>query len=82
MQRMLIRCDHCGKILDAMHDYDNIDIIICSPIPSNSADLCADCFNDLINKVEAYLHVAKDNPGEIVVSYNKNPIPEDLKKRF
>ena len=60
MKRMMITCDHCGAELDPMHDYDDIDIIICSPIPSNSADLCKKCFNELIDRVEKYLHPEKD----------------------
>lgn len=83
MQRMLIRCDHCGKILDPMHDYDNIEITICSPLPnSDSVDLCKECFDDLVSRVEAYLRVAKDYPGEVVVSYSENPIPQEIKNRF
>lgn len=56
MRRTVITCDHCGAELDEMRDYDGIDIIICSPIPSNTADLCHKCFTELIDLVEKYLH--------------------------
>lgn len=45
-------CDHCGKILDDMKDYPNIDIDICCQ--TVSCDLCNDCVDELAKVVEAF----------------------------
>ena len=50
MKKMLITCDHCKKEVNEMHDYPNQEI---SFIGYETADLCADCINEMqrmINK--------------------------------
>lgn len=38
-------CDHCGKKLDAMHDYVEINIEAVDWI--YGADLCVNCYDEL-----------------------------------
>ncbi len=43
-------CDHCGKVLDTMIDYDDI-IIDLSRSNWTTADLCAECLGKLFELV-------------------------------
>lgn len=48
-----IVCDHCGKTLDTMHDYDNISIETLDEF--HEADLCADCRNELGVEMDSFV---------------------------
>lgn len=37
-------CDHCGKRLDEMHDFIDVEL---SDFGTIKADLCADCFEEI-----------------------------------
>lgn len=45
-------CDHCGKLLDGMSDYTDLDLDIAWK--THKADLCCDCFNKLFDMVVDY----------------------------
>ncbi len=52
--KMIVRyntCDHCGKQLDAMHDYIDYDINNFTEV-----DLCADCLRELETIIKNFLH--------------------------
>ena len=44
-----IYCDHCGKELDTMHDFDDIQIDMAHKW--TTADLCAECLDKLYDLV-------------------------------
>lgn len=44
-------CDHCGKVLDEMHDYVDIEIEARSWF---KCDLCSGCMQELENIVLAF----------------------------
>ena len=45
MTETKICCDHCGKELDPMRDYDETEITMYHKW--QTVDLCCECFNDL-----------------------------------
>jgi hypothetical protein len=45
MRETKIYCDHCGKVLDCMNDYD--DIVIDWKKDCLYTDLCTECLDDL-----------------------------------
>ncbi|MBQ7913761.1 MAG: hypothetical protein IJ308_08515 [Clostridia bacterium] len=45
-----IICDHCGKELDRMKDYDDISIETMNSF--YDTDLCADCRNELSERMD------------------------------
>ncbi len=45
MTKNAIFCDHCGKEIDQMIDYD--DVTIKCAHEWKDVDLCEDCFNEL-----------------------------------
>lgn len=47
-------CDHCGKRLDTMNDYEDIDIQMTDWF--SGVDLCADCFDELEKLVTDFIH--------------------------
>jgi ribosomal protein L31 len=53
MTEIKIYCDRCGKALDTMSDYTDIEIEIC--YKTHRADLCAECFEKLNDIVEDFL---------------------------
>lgn len=48
-------CDHCGKKLDNMNDYDGIEISI-SYEYFGDVDLCSDCFKEFVSKTKEYIN--------------------------
>lgn len=44
-------CDHCGKRIDGMKDYEDYSITRFS-----QADLCTECFEELEKMIRAFLH--------------------------
>lgn len=46
-------CDHCGKVLDEMHDYPESNIDICYNYVL--CDLCAECVEELTRLVSGYV---------------------------
>ncbi len=59
MQQTKIYCDHCGKELDVMSDYDNSEIEI--PTKIFSADLCKNCTNELENVIGGFIKGSENN---------------------
>ena len=49
MKSNKIYCDHCGKELDTMHDFDDTQIDMAHKW--TTADLCAECLNELYEVV-------------------------------
>lgn len=45
MTQIKIYCDHCGKELDEMHDYPDIEIDTIDKFLQ--CDLCKDCYREL-----------------------------------
>ena len=45
-------CDHCGKVLDEMHDYPDTEIGV---VKFLKADLCNKCINELDNRVRRFV---------------------------
>ena len=51
MKEYKIYCDHCGKELDTMHDFDDIQIDMVAHKCTITTDLCAECLDKLYNLV-------------------------------
>ena len=49
MKEHNIYCDHCGKALDTMIDFD--DLTIEMNYKWTTADLCAECFDKLYDRM-------------------------------
>lgn len=47
-----IYCDHCGKVLDTMTDFDDVQIEAAHKW--TTADLCAECLDKLYDLVCAF----------------------------
>lgn len=47
-------CDHCGKVLDEMRDYTQVEIDKYGLIV---ADLCVECYEKLSDMLTEYLHL-------------------------
>ena len=45
-------CDHCGKVLDNIVDYIDLDIDICCS--THTVDLCKDCLIKLDEKLAEF----------------------------
>lgn len=52
MRKTVFTCDHCGKELDEMHDYTEIEIRDFADYIE--IDLCAKCYDELNNIVLQY----------------------------
>lgn len=52
MRETKIYCDHCGKVLDQMHDYVDTEIEVKSFF---RCDLCADCIEELDRAVVKFI---------------------------
>lgn len=52
-----VACDHCGKPLDTMKDYDDLDIVMNHV--TIKADLCDACFKGLNKYIKDYVNAAK-----------------------
>lgn len=50
-------CDHCGKVIDPMKDYEGLDITLNHV--SIKGDLCGTCFNGLVKSIKDYMNTAK-----------------------
>ena len=51
-------CDHCGKKLEPMVDYGDLQLELKTLI---MCDLCADCLNEIEDIVCRFLRGAKEN---------------------
>ncbi len=49
-------CDHCGKRLDSMHDYDDYEVDLIGYV-----DLCADCFHELTRIAREFVERRADD---------------------
>lgn len=58
MKKQIITCDHCGKGLDPMHDYTDMEID--DFIDWYEVDLCAECFHELNDIVLEFVNKKKD----------------------
>ena len=54
MKKTIITCDHCGKELDEMKDY--VDMEIDDFINWYEVDLCDECFHELDGIVRQYVN--------------------------
>ena len=52
MTKTIIYCDHCGKEIDSMEDYVDINIELWST--TFYTDLCHECYEELVRKVERF----------------------------
>ena len=51
MTEIKIYCDHCGKVLDEMHDYADCEF---TDTDYMRVDLCQECFNELDKIIKDY----------------------------
>ena len=49
-------CDHCGKRLDSMRDYDDYEVDLVGYV-----DLCKECFNELTRIVKEFVERSADD---------------------
>lgn len=54
MQKIVYTCDHCGKELNEMHDYVEIEIRDFADYVET--DLCAKCYDELNNMLLQYIN--------------------------
>lgn len=54
MQVTKIYCDHCGKELSTMNDYDDCDVNL--PDRRVNTDLCSDCAEKLSKLIAEFLN--------------------------
>jgi len=54
MTKTKIYCDHCGKELDEMHDYPDIEIDTIDEFLK--CDLCKDCYEELSRTIRKFVH--------------------------
>ena len=62
MHKIVYTCDHCGKELDDMKDYTDMEFDDFFDI--FRADLCNKCFHELTNVVSKFINKNKDGQGE------------------
>ena len=62
MRKTVFTCDHCGKELDEMKDYSDMEFDNFFDI--FRADLCSKCFHELNNIVLKFINKNKDGQGE------------------
>ena len=53
MQEIIARCDHCGRRLSDDNDFFGIELDLGHSW--NECDLCAECFEELVNMVEKFI---------------------------
>lgn len=58
MHKMVYTCDHCGKQMDEMKDF--VDMDIDNFIDFFKVDLCSECFHELNDMVLQYCNKKKD----------------------
>ena len=51
MREVKIYCDHCGKVLDEMHDYTDYEL---TDTDYMRVDLCKECFNELDKTIKDF----------------------------
>ena len=51
MREIKVYCDHCGKVLDEMHDYPEQEVGL---IRYELADLCKECLEKLDEIIRAF----------------------------
>lgn len=51
MKELVITCDHCGKRLNNMVDYNDLDIELKEWIDT---DLCSNCYEELTKLVKQF----------------------------
>ena len=51
MRETKIYCDHCGKLLDEIHDYVELEVGIYESIET---DLCSECYEELEKNINAF----------------------------
>ena len=61
MRKTTIHCDRCGKIIDEMHDWVDIEIAIGSYTEN---DLCKECLDTLYARTNHFLSNGKQNDFE------------------
>ena len=54
MTQTKIYCDHCGKELDEMHDYPDIEIEATDEFLK--CDLCKDCYEELGKSIRKFIN--------------------------
>lgn len=54
MKKTIVTCDHCGKELDTMQDYTDMEID--DFIDWYEVDLCSECFRELDSVVRQYVN--------------------------
>lgn len=52
MKKVNTYCDHCGRVIDVMHDYDDLQIEMGHKWLI--VDLCTECFDELYVLVSGY----------------------------
>lgn len=52
MKKTIVRCDHCGTILDEMHDYVGIELDF---VEWKTADLCKKCADELQDIIDKFV---------------------------
>lgn len=62
MRKTVFTCDHCGKEIDEMKDYTDIEFDNFFEI--FKSDLCYQCFHELNDIVFKYVNKNKDGQGE------------------
>ena len=53
MKELVITCDHCGKKLDEMKDYPDIEFDTLDEF--FKADLCSDCYEEISNTIKQFV---------------------------
>lgn len=54
MTQIKTYCDHCGKELDEMHDYPDIEIDTIDEFLK--CDLCKDCYKELSKDIHKFVN--------------------------
>jgi hypothetical protein len=54
-----VYCDHCGKILDNMSDYIDLEFEVCHK--SHKVDLCTECFEKLDERIKEFCKRSEQN---------------------
>ena len=53
MKNLIYKCDHCGKQLNGMKDYTEIEIEFCGD--KICCDLCQDCYKELLKRTKDFV---------------------------
>lgn len=65
MKEIKYYCNHCGKKLDIMNDYFDMEVAFDSLVCEKHIDLCNDCFLNINNIISKFCSEAikKDRSG-------------------